>query len=118
MRFLCKFVNINKILHVLKAYERRNIYISKEEQSTKFEVRFETETVWLYQVQIVNLFDCSKANISEHMKHMFQTKELKVQATVRNFRTVQIEGGRTVNRLIAHCKVAYSNPILNQFTLV
>ena len=67
------------------------IIYQEDEQSTKLEVRIEAETVWLTQAQIVSLFDSSKANISEHIKHIFQTKELKEEATVRNFRTVQIE---------------------------
>ena len=78
------------------------IIYQEDEQSTKLEVRIEAETIWLTQAQIVSLFDSSKANISEHIKHIFQTKELKEQATVRKFRTVQIEGGRTVNRIITH----------------
>jgi len=78
------------------------IIYQEDEQSTKLEVRIEAETIWLTQAQIVSLFDSSKANISEHIKHIFQTKELKEQATVRKFRTVQIEGGRTVNRIIMH----------------
>ena len=78
------------------------IIYQEDELSTKLEVRIEDETVWLTQAQIVNFFDSSKANISEHIKHIFQTKELKEEATVRKFRTVQIEGGRSVNRLIAH----------------
>jgi len=78
------------------------IIYQEDEQTTKLEVRIEAETVWLTQMQIVSLFDSSKANISEHIKHIFQTKELKEQSTVRKFRTVQIEGGREVNRFIAH----------------
>ena len=39
--------------------------------STKLEVRVEQDTIWLTQAQIVTLFDSSKANISEHIKHIF-----------------------------------------------
>jgi len=47
---------------------------------------------------MVELFDSSKANISEHIKHIYDNKELTEGATVRKFRTVQTEGGRQVTR--------------------
>ena len=52
------------------------------------EVRFEEETVWLTQGQLIELFDSSKANISEHIKSIFQSNELDESATVRKFQTV------------------------------
>ena len=42
----------------------------------KVEVRFQEETVWLTQGQLIELFDSSKANISEHIKSIFQSNEL------------------------------------------
>ena len=65
------------------------IIYQSNELSQHIEVRVEDETIWLTQSQIVLLFDSSKANISEHIKHIFQTGELSKEATVRNFRTVQ-----------------------------
>jgi hypothetical protein len=62
------------------------------------EVRVEGETVWLSQSQLVELFQSSKANVSEHIKHIYAEKELVQEETVRNFRTVQIEGSRGVKR--------------------
>jgi hypothetical protein len=72
------------------------------DQSIKFDVRIEDDTVWLTQAQIVSLFSSSKANVSEHIKHIFQTNELTAPATVRKIRTVQIEGGRKVIRNIEY----------------
>lgn len=66
--------------------------------STKIEVRVDEETIWLKQSQIVDLFESSKANISEHIKHIFKTGELNREATVRKIRTVQKEGDRIVAR--------------------
>ena len=68
----------------------------------KLEVRIEDDTIWLTQNQIVALFDSSKANISEHIKHIFQTKELEKNPTVREIRTVRKEGNRRVARLLVH----------------
>ena len=70
--------------------------------TAKVEVRVEDETIWLTQAQIVTLFDSSKANISEHIKHIFQSGELDEIATVRDFRTVRKEGNRTVTRELMH----------------
>ncbi len=78
------------------------IIYQNEFSSTKIEVRLEDETVWLTQNQIVELFDSSKANISEHIKNIFETNELHEKSTVRKIRTVQIEGGREVSRELLH----------------
>lgn len=43
---------------------------------TKIDVRFEDETVWPTQAQLVDLYQSSKANISEHIKHIFEGGEL------------------------------------------
>ena len=66
------------------------------------EVKFEDDTVWLSQAQIIKLFNGSKSNISEHIKYIFESEELTENSTVRNFRTVQMEGKRTVSRDIIH----------------
>lgn len=73
-----------------------------DDSATKFEVRLENDTIWLTQAQIVQLFESSKANISEHIKHIYQSKELVEHATVRNFRTVRKEGNRTIARELIH----------------
>jgi len=64
----------------------------------KISVTFQNETVWLSQAQLVELFQSSKANVSEHIKNIFSEGELSTKTTVRKFRTVQSEGGRDVTR--------------------
>jgi len=78
------------------------ILYQSNDLSEKLEVKIEEDTIWLTQAQIVTLFDSSKANISEHIKHIFQTKELEENSTVRIFRTVRKEGNRTVSRELIH----------------
>ncbi len=73
-----------------------------DDGDTKIEVCFVDETVWLTQAQLVDLFQSSKANISEHIKNIYAEGELDEKSTVRKFRTVQIEGGREVTRNIVH----------------
>ncbi len=65
---------------------------------TEIIVRMQDETLWLTQDMIVKLFDSSKANISEHIKHIYEDEELTPEATVRKFRTVRTEGTRQVTR--------------------
>ena len=54
---------------------------------TRIDVRFVDETVWLSQAQLVELYQSSKANISEHIKHIFEEGELDENSVVRKFRT-------------------------------
>jgi len=78
------------------------IVYQADELSTRLEVRIEGETIWLTQTQIVILFDSSKANISEHIKNIFESGELEKKSTVRKIRTVQIEGDRSISRELTH----------------
>ncbi|MDR0847849.1 MAG: virulence RhuM family protein [Propionibacteriaceae bacterium] len=59
---------------------------------TRIETRFIDETVWLTQAQIVDLFQTSKANVSEHIKHIFEDRELAEDSVVRKFRTTASDG--------------------------
>jgi prophage maintenance system killer protein len=70
--------------------------------TTHLDVRLEDETIWLTQAQMINLFDSSKANVSEHIKHIYETLELEKSTTVRKFRTVRTEGKRIVSRMLEH----------------
>lgn len=74
------------------------IIYQSEEGQPKIEVRLENENVWLTQAQLVELYQSSKSNVSEHIKHIFEEGVLKENSTVRKFRTVRIEGKRNVVR--------------------
>lgn len=79
------------------------IQIYKNTEGTiKIDVRIEEETVWLTQAQICELFQKSKATVSEHITNVFEEGELDAPSTVRKFRTVQQEGTRSVEREIEH----------------
>ena len=75
-----------------------------DDGETKIDVRFVDETVWLTQAQLIELLQSSKANISEHIKNIYEEGELDEASTVRKFRTVQIEGNRTVTRNLETAK--------------
>src|SRR6266404_9195079 len=71
-----------------------------EDGKLKIDVRFEGETVWLTQVQMTELFQTTKQNISLHISNVFEEKELERGATVKESLTVQREGGRSVQRRV------------------
>ena len=82
--------------------EQGEIILYQPDETIKLEVKMEDETVWLTQAQIVELFQSSKANISEHIKNIYEQEELEESSTVRDFRTVRQEGKRQVVRNISY----------------
>jgi hypothetical protein len=69
---------------------------------TKVEVRLESETVWLTQAQMVELFQTTKQNISLHIKNIYKEGELREVSTVKEYLTVQKEGTREIQRKISY----------------
>lgn len=78
------------------------VLYQRDDGTPAINVRMEDETVWLSQIQLVELFDSSKANISEHIRNIYAEMELSKEGTVRKFRTVQHEGDRKVSREIEY----------------
>src|SRR3990167_3222466 len=72
-----------------------------EDGSTRIDVRLQDEMLWLTQMQMAELFQKDKRTISEHIANVYEEGELSQEATVRNFRTVQKEGSREVERDLA-----------------
>ena len=73
-----------------------------EDGQTQIDVRMESDTVWLTQAQMVELFQTTKQNISLHIGNVYKEGELEQKATVKEYLTVQTEGIRTVNRYVKH----------------
>ena len=76
-------------LHIV---ENEILIYQTEDGHTKIDVKFEDETVWLTQAQLCELYQTSKSNISEHIKHIFEEGELEESSVVRNFRTTAADG--------------------------
>ena len=72
--------------------ENKIIIYQTSDGTPKIDVRMENETVWLTQVQLVVLYQSSKANVSEHIKHIFEEGELLKDSVVRKFRTTAADG--------------------------
>lgn len=85
-----------------------NILIyENQDGNIKIDVRLEEETVWLTQAQMQELFQKSKATISEHIKNVFEEGELNKEVAVREFRTT----------IFKHASVLMSNKVKYKATL-
>ena len=82
--------------------QNKIILYQDDNEITRVAVRFADEDLWITQSQLAEIYQSSRSNISEHIKHIFEDGELVMDATVRNFRIVQTEGSRSVERDIAH----------------
>ena len=68
---------------------------------SQIEVKLQNDTVWLSLDQMAELFQRNKSTISRHIKNVLEDGELQEEATIANFATVQNEGTRKVERVIA-----------------
>ena len=59
---------------------------------TKIDVKLEEDTLWLTQAQMCELYQTSKSNVSEYIKHIFEEGELQEDSVVRKFRTTAADG--------------------------
>ena len=82
--------------------ENKIILYQDDDEITRVSVSFADEDLWLTQNQLVEIYQTSKSNVSEHIKHIFEDGELSKEATVRKFRIVRLEGSRKVEREVEH----------------
>ncbi len=73
-----------------------------EDGRTRIECRFADENIWLTQRLLSELFEVGVNTINHHIKEIFADGELSPQATIRNYRIVQLEGARSVERNVDH----------------
>lgn len=83
---------INEKKDCLNNTEGEIIIYQTEEGHIKIDVKIVDETVWLTQSQLCELYQTSKSNISEHIKHIFEEGELDEVSVVRKFRTTAADG--------------------------
>ena len=73
--------------------EKNKIIIYTDDSGlTKIDVKLEDETLWLTQARMCVLYQTSKSNVSEHIKHIFDEGELQESSVVRKFRTTAADG--------------------------
>lgn len=80
--------------------ENKIIIYTSPDGHTKIDVKLEDETLWLTQAQMCELYQTSRTNVVEHIKHIYEEGELQEAATCRKFRQVRQEGNRSVSREI------------------
>ena len=77
------------------------IYRSAD-NAVQLDVQLADETVWLTQAQMAMLFDSTKQNVSLHINNIYKEGELSKEATVKDYLTVQNEGGRQITRRVLY----------------
>jgi len=76
------------------------ILYTSDDGTTRLDLRVDGQTVWLTQLEIAELFQITKQNVSLHARNIFAEKELELEATVKESLTVRSEGEREVKRSI------------------
>ena len=76
------------------------LIFTAQEGKKSIEARFEDETIWLSQKLMGELFEVSISTINYHLKEIYKSGEIEEGRTIRNFRIVQLEGKRQVERLV------------------
>lgn len=78
------------------------VIYQSEDGKTKIQTTLENETLWLTQKNIAEVFNVTVATINEHIKNIYDDRELEENSTIRNFLIVQKEGQREVKRDTKH----------------
>lgn len=88
----------------MKKVKNENKIVIYQSPSGSIELRgdIKNDTIWANQMQIADAFGVNVRTINEHIKNIYKTKELLEKSTIRNFRIVQNEGGRKIERDIKH----------------
>lgn len=78
------------------------ILYTSDDGKAQLHLRVEGNTIWLSQLEIAELFQTTKQNVSLHAKNIFEDGELSTEATVKESLTVQSEGNRKVRRMVSY----------------
>ena len=78
------------------------ILFRSEDGQTRVECRFESDTLWLSQAEIANLYQITPQAITQHIKAIYEESELVQNSTCKSFLQVRQEGNRRVNRNTLH----------------
>ena len=87
-------------MHKISPESKGEIVKFEELNLPQLEVWLADDTIWLTQKQMAIVFDCAPQNITYHLRQIFAIGELDEKATCKEFLQVQIEGGRSISRLV------------------
>ena len=90
-----------------KMAENKVIIYTANDGTTKIDVKLEEETLWLTHAQMCELYQTSKSNVSEHIKHIFEEGELIKEATVRKFRTTESLSSSPSSKICLICSLTF-----------
>ena len=82
--------------------QKQVLIYQAEDGSFQTEIRLESDTIWLSQKQMSDLFNTSTDNIGLHIKNVYADGELTEEATTENYSVVRFEGKRKVNQRVKH----------------
>lgn len=85
-----------------KAIPSEIILYQAEEGKFQIALSRDSDSIWLNQNQIADLYQTSVPNISMHIRNILADGELDSDSTVKNFLTVQTEKDRQVRRNIVY----------------
>ena len=77
------------------------VYVG-DDGKPRIQARLQDEKMWLTQVQLAEVFQTTRRNIGQHIKNIYEEKELDLLATIKKFFIVQTKGGREASRNIEH----------------
>ncbi len=86
----------------MKTPQSEIIIFQTKDGKQAVEVHLKSETLWLTQRKMSELFDTSTDNVGLHLANIFSDGELEEDATTEDFSVVQIEGNRKVTRVLKH----------------
>jgi len=92
--------NVDKKKQLIRNSTAEFLIFTGQAGEQSIQARYEDDTIWLTQKLIAKLFDVTVPTINEHLKNIYDQGELKREATIRKFLTVQLEGKREVSRNI------------------
>jgi len=80
--------------------ENKIVIYQTDDGRTQIDVRLENDTVWLTQAQMAELFQTDRTSIVRHVNNIYKVDELDKESTCAKIAQVQIEGKRTVKRMV------------------
>jgi prophage maintenance system killer protein/DNA-binding Lrp family transcriptional regulator len=86
----------------MKKIQKNLIIYQAKNGAIELKGDFKHENIWATQAQIASVFGVDVRTVNEHIKNIYKSGELKEESTIRNFRIIQLEGKREVEREINH----------------
>ena len=97
-----KYRKMSKEIEKYNASDESVVIYRSADNAVQLDVQLADETVWLTQAQMAMLFDSTKQNVSLHINNIYKEGELFREATVKDYLTVQNEGGRQITRRVLY----------------